>query len=229
MNLAELEALVREMADDETGERLWTSERIRQLADEAQAEANFRTRFLVDSTSPRVCTVQLVAGQPDYRLHPAIIVPRRLEFVPAETGGRPFTLDRVSFDHLDQRDPHWTSQTGRPTAVVLDMQRGRFRLDRIPTATTLGTIRMVVWRRPLDAERLEGPDDEPCIPEDQHPMLAHWILHKLYMRKDAETFDRDLSDRHGFLFQQHFGPRPTMAQLRALATDHDGEITSHWF
>jgi len=229
MNLGEIEALARTYLDDEAGQELWSAAFLRGLGNEAQNEANLRARYLVESANPRVCQITLVAGQAEYSLHPAIIVARRFEFVPAQTGWQPITLRRTTFDALDHEDPHWTGFTGRPTAVVLDLQRGRFRLDRTPTVDTLGTIKLTAWRRPLDSELLEEPGDEPVIPADQHPELVHWILHKAYMRKDAETFDRDLSDRHLQTFEAYFGPRPTAAQIRAMATDHDGEIHSYFY
>lgn len=229
MDLDGLERLTREWVDDETGEQLWTSEAIRRFADEAHTEALIRTRLLVESNRPGICQIPLVIGQRQYKLHSSVIVVRRAEYVPAQTGARPEPLRRRTFDAMDTTDRHWTSHTGRPEAIIQDLQRRELWLDKTPIAAQLGTLHLTVWRRPLEAERLEQGGDEPLIPEEDHSFLAHWICYRLYLRKDAETNDRTMAEQHRMQFEAHFGPRPTAAQIRALATDDAGDVACYHY
>src|SRR5690606_15391055 len=103
------------------------------------------------------------------------------------------------------------------------------RINRIPTADSLGHLQLVVWRKPLDSEALERGSDEPVIGEEWHLPLAHWICYRAFLKKDSQTYDEKRAELHLGQFESTFGPRPTAAQLRALATDEAGEVEGHWF
>ena len=228
MNLDGIVAQAREWLDDEALPYLWTDESLIRWANEAQDEACLRTRFLVEDDSPAVCDIPLVVGQVSYPLHPSIIVARRVEY--RHPDRLPEVLRRTTTTWLDRNvGGHWTSHEGRPCAVVQDLRRRHLRLNRIPDASALGMLRLTVWRRPLEAERLEVGSDEPVIDEAFHLKLAHWICHRAFLRKDSEAHDPQRAAEHLAIFEGEFGTKPSLHRLIALATDEAGEVESYWY
>lgn len=215
--------------DDEVEPFLYSSSRLLKYTDEAQTEACLRMRLKVDSTTAALCTITLVEGQRSYSLHEAIIVPRRVQYRPTDTTMRHEVLDRTTWDWLDNNDRHWQQLTGQPHRCVLDIEQRTLTLDREPTATTLGTLALTVLRRPLPEERLLTTSRAPIVPLEHRLWLAHWTCYRALLTKDGELGDEKRAAAHLTQFEQHFGPRPTAGQLRALATDDAGEITAYHY
>lgn len=227
MNRDQLVAQAREWLDDERKPHLWGDESLHRWLNEAQDEAALRTRSLVDDSTPDVCTVQVVAGTAVYRLHPAIVVVRRYEY--RRTDALPEVLKRHTSTWMDRNfGGNWTAQGGRPWIVVPNLNNRTFRLDRIPTSQDVGTIQLQVWRKPLEAERLEVPDDEPVLDEAFHLNLVHWVCHRAFLKRDAETHNPTASAEHLSLFEAAFGSRPTLQRLIELSTDDCGEVEAYW-
>lgn len=228
MNRRELRGRARIKLDDTVGRYLFGDDQINIALNDAVQEANLRARFLVDSTTPAVVEITVVPGTPRYTLHPSIIVVRRAEFAPAD-GTRPTgALRRRSFDELDRHTPCWRDATStRPCAVVQDLEQRTITL--VSTPTVAGTLRLVVWRHPLDDERMDTDADEPCIPEQYHRSLTEWVVWELSENKDAETRDTDAMGIAYDKFEAEFGKRPTAQQLRALAVDREGESDSYFW
>lgn len=228
MNLAEIVAQARDWLDDEAEPYLWSDEALTRWANEAQVEVAVRTRCLVDDTTPEVCTVTVVAGTAVYPLHPSIAVVRRYEYRRASV--MPEVLARRTTNWMDRNfGGQWTGQIGRPYIAIPDLSSRTFRLDRIPTADDVGTIQLTVWRKPLDAEKLEGEEDEPAFDDAYHMALVNWICHRAYLKRDPETYSRPASDDHLGQFVAAVGNRPTLQRLIELSTDDSGEVESHWF
>jgi hypothetical protein len=228
MNRAEVIEQARDWLDDEVEPFLYPQERLERYADEGHTGACIRMRVPFDSQEPELCAIQLVAGQVEYPLHPAIIVVRRVEYRPAQAGAKPCVLRRTTFDQLDWEDPSWSTRTGRPEAIVQDMQRRMLRLSHIPRAEP-GTLQLTVWRRPLECEGLRTDTAVPLFDEMHHLYLAHWICYRAFLKKDGEANDGPRAAEHLAQFEQHFGPMPDAARIRALSTDDAGEVRPHWF
>lgn len=230
MNAGEVLLVARDWLDDAVGvEDLYADPQLMRYLDEAQVEAVLRTRRVVDSTTPEVCTITLVAGQRSYSLHEAVVVAQRVQYRPAEASQRFEVLDRKTTDWLDAYDRHWQNLTGRPHYCVQDIEQRTLTLNREPTASTLGTLALTVWRRPLDAERLLSPGRSPIIPLDDRMKLAHWVCYRAFSHKDSELNDPSRAADHLAQFSAHFGPRPSAAQIRALATDDAGESQAYFY
>jgi hypothetical protein len=52
------------------------------------------------------------------------------------------------------------------------------------------------------------------IPAEHHYHLLDWMLHKAYLKKDAETENPELSKAHKELFDEAIGERPSATLLR---------------
>lgn len=230
MTRDEIIAQAREWLDDEVASYLWSDDALHRYANEALDQACLRTRALIESALPDLCRIELVNGQPDYPLHPAVIVARRVAWHPPD-GRSPCPLRRVSWDTMDRQDAGWTTRTGRPEAVVQDVQRRILRLDCIPTRPEqLGELHLTVWRRVLPDERMDDAESVPSVlPDEQHLPLAHWICYRALLRQDVDARDARAAAEHLGQFEMAFGPMPTAAQIRALATDTAGDVAGHWF
>lgn len=227
MNLAEIVAQAREWLDDELEPYLWSTPAITRWANEAVDEYALRTRALVDSTTPEVCTITVVAGQAVYPLHPSIVVVRRFEYRRPDV--MPEVLTRRTTTYMDRNfGGNWTGMTGRPWIVIPDLQSRTFRLDRIPTAADVGTIHLQVWRKALASEKLEADEDEPPIDEAFHLKLVHWPCHRAYQKRDSEAYNANASADQLAQFTEAFGVRPTLQRLIELSTDDAGEVESYW-
>lgn len=227
MNLSAIEQRARVWLDDLVEPYLFSSALLWSYGTEAQAEANLRARLLIDSQTAKVCNVAIAAGANTFTMHPSIIVIRRAEWQSSQAGQLPNTLKRQRFDVLDRQYPQWRSLSGEPTAIVQDLDERIVRLDRTPVVA--GTLRLTVWRRPLESEALELGSDDPVINDEHHPFLAHWLCHRALLQGDAETRNPDAAARHLADFTNHFGERPSVAQLKQLATDEAGEVEGYWY
>lgn len=228
MDLAGIKAVARDWLDDEVEPYLYPDDRLDLYANEAHVQACIRERALFDSVDASLCTIQLVEGQSLYPLHPAIIVVRRAEFRSSQPGVFPWTLRRTTFEQLDHEDRGWTMRRGSPEAMVQDLQRRQLRLSHIPGANP-GSLHLTVWRKPLDDEALDTDSDEPLVSDLHHIDLAHWICYRAFLKKDGEANDPRRAAEHLAQFETAFGPAPTAAQLRALATDEAGEVRAYWY
>lgn len=228
MNRAELRRRVRIKLDDRIVPPLWCDDEINDALNEAVKEANLRARFLVDSTTPEVTVIAIQPGMARYQLHESIIVARRVEFAPANPNTQPFPMRRRSFDELDRRFPTWRSSTGTvPHTVVQDMDERALVLHPSPTAE--GTLRLTVWRHPLERELMDSDNEEPRIPLAHHEQLAYWACFALYGNNEAEERDEARLQLFLTLFEGEFGKRPDAAMLRRLAVDHEPESQSYWY
>jgi hypothetical protein len=208
---------------------LYPTRSLNRFINEAQREVAIRARQFVDSKSA-FCTITVTAGQAEYALDPVIIVARRIEFVSSVGPNNRWALRRTNFDTLDQHRPNWRNATSQsPEFCVQDLDERK--LVIVPTPTAAATLKLTVWRYPVDVEKMDNDGEEPAaqIPEHQHLFLAHWLCYRAQMTRDAETGDPTGSIDHLAAFEAAFGKRPTAAELRALAMDPFGETTSYFF
>lgn len=223
MDLEQLRALARDWLDDEVEPPLWSDERIEQYLNEALREAALRARMLLDSTTPTVCEVDLVVGQSEYDLHPSVIFVRRA--VRDLDLHNPLT--RVQHAVIDSIRPGWRTDSGSPTYLIPNLQKGKFTLS--PTPDAVDTLRLTVVRYPLDAELLAVDDDVPPIDEILHEKLVHWVCWRALMKRDTEGNMPAEAERHLGFFEEAFGSRPSAKQLMALATEPTTSTESYFF
>lgn len=223
--LAQLEADVREELDDALAPFLWSSDRIRQLLNEAVAEANLRARLITDSATPTVCRIELVPGQSEYDLDRSIIVIRR-----AVLASQPqCALTRTKSYVLDRCSPGWRTHKGRPEYLVRD-QRNLLILS--PAPTIADQLQLTVWRNPLESEQMEGDADDPSdagIEAIWHSKLVHWACFRALSKTDAEAETPSGARMHYEMFEAAFGPRPTASQLEQLSIDPVTGTEAVWF
>jgi hypothetical protein len=200
MNLGKIIRQARIELDDTEPDYLWSDAELIGYAQEAEEQAARRARLLIDSTTPAICTITLVAGQSEYDLDQRII---NVRSATPSYRARPLVFSTVSI--LDEESPNWRNREGPPGVVVADYQTGVLKLTPTPTSAEEGeTINLRVTRIPLDP--MTDMEDVPEIKAMYHRGLIHWIKHKAYLKKDTDTLDEQESAKALALFEQEFGP-----------------------
>ena len=223
MKVADFITEFRETVADNAEPFFWSSEIIVRYLNEAVQEACERAKLIEDRSTPAVCSITLQAGVSTYNLHPSVFEIKRLSF-----RGRP--LDETSTEALDCDSPGWENRSGQPRVFVFEQASGgqppKLRLVPMPTATD--TIALTVYRgalKPLSADIDTG---KPEIPERFHERLMDWVLHRAYLKQDADTFDPNKAAVSLGLFVQSFGARPDANVQRKQRDRRPPLVRSNW-
>lgn len=201
MNSGEIIRQARLELDDTEPDYLWSDAELLGYLNEAEEEASRRARLLIDATTPEICTVTLASGQSEYDLDERVIGIRS-----AQPSWRTRPLHGVTVAEMDQDAPGWRARYGQPEVVVLDYQTGSLTVCPTPSIAEEGlTIQLRVTRLPM--RPMVGESDKPEVKAVYHRSLIHWIKHKAYLKKDADTLDKPASAEALALFTQEFGEK----------------------
>lgn len=181
----------------------WSDEDIVRYLNEAVQEACERAKLIEDRRTPTVCSLTLQSGVSTYDLHPSVLEIKRLTL----NGQK---LDETSEEEMDEDSPGWELLSGKPTLFIFEQASGiqppRLRFVRSPVSG--GHVALTVFRgalKPLSAALDNG---KPEIHERFHERLMDWMLHRAYLKQDADTFDPNKAATALALFVQAFGERP---------------------
>lgn len=200
MKLRELIEIFRHELDDAAEPFLWTEEELIEYANDAENEACRRARLIIDSTTAAICAITVIANTAKYALDNRVIFVRRVKLA-----SRSLPLQRASFRDLDEETPGWDAHTGTVMAFITDLDSGKVRLYRTPTAAD--TLNLTVVRLPL--VEMTNVDDTPEIDSRYHRNLRHWLRYRAYSKQDAETKDDKKAAEALALFEQEFGKAST--------------------
>jgi hypothetical protein len=143
MTLTELDTAFRERADDVATPYLWSLALVLQYANEAQNEANRRSRLLGDTTTAAVCQIPIVAGTSTYAVDPRVLFIRRVQL-----GTQDFPLQKYQVGDLDRSFPGWERSTDVSSPEVwCPVEDHKIRL--VPTPDANDTLYLHVIRDPL--------------------------------------------------------------------------------
>lgn len=203
MKVADFIAEFRDTVADHAVPPFWSSENIVRYLNEAVQEACERAKLIEDRSTAAVCSIPLQAGESTYALHPSVFEIKRLTF-----RGRP--LDETSVEELDADSPGWETRSGQPRLYIFEQASGirPAQVRLVPTPTAADTIALTVCRgalKPLSADNDAG---RPELPERFHLRLMDWMLHRAYLKQDADAFDPNKAAESLGLFVQAFGERP---------------------
>lgn len=201
----------------------WSSENIVRYLNEAVQEACERAKLIEDRTTTAVCSITTQANGSTYSLHPSVFEIRRLTF-----GGR--RLDETSVEELDQEHPGWESRSGQPRAYIFEQASGAqpAKVRLVPTPTAAGSIALTVSRGALKPLSADLDQARPELPERFHERLMDWVLHRAYLKQDADTFDRNKAAESYVLFVQAFGERPDANVQRKRRDKRPPVVRLNW-
>ncbi|GKT19799.1 hypothetical protein AVHY2522_23810 [Acidovorax sp. SUPP2522] len=213
----------RATVDDVELPYLWSSELIVRYLNEAVQEACERAKLIEDRLTPAVSTITLEPNVSTYQLHPSVFEIKRITL-----RGKP--LDETSVEALDEDCCGWESMKGLPRWYIFEQASGTrsasLRLVRTPTEAD--TLALTVYRgalKPLCADLDQG---RPEIPERFHERLMDWVLHRAYLKQDADTFDPGKAAESLALFVQAFGERPDANVQRKQRDRRPPIVRSNW-
>lgn len=198
MNLGQLRDRARSETQDLERPYLWSDDDWRDYFNEAADEAAIRARLIEDDQ----IEVDVTAGDAyaDYPEHVWAI--QRVYF-----GSKRLILsDRETLDATEPQG--WEDRQGDPQYCYEVGGRLRF----YPAPLTSGTARLVAFCVP--ATPMANDEDTPQLRQRIHAQLLDWALFLAYSRKDADTFDANLAEKHAAAFEKVFGPRPDEKAMR---------------
>lgn len=198
MKASEIILDTRRQVDDLSKPYLRSDELFLADLNEAVREACRRSRLIVDSSSPEVCTVAFAAGDTTSELDERVIFVRRVKWE-----GRDLPLRKVRREDIDRYRPGWETDTAEePTHVVAGMESGAIR--PYPTPTVSGAFLLTVVREPLQDVKLT---DEPEVPPRARRALTSWLRWRYYSMQDSETRDEKKAAEALAEFEREFGPQ----------------------
>lgn len=218
MNVGELIQLFRRQADDADGRQFWSDQELVGYLNEAVQEACERAKLIEDRAE-----ATLTPGQSTCSLDPSVFEVKRV----THAGRR---LEESSVEELDRTYGQWESRTGRPRYFLLIQANASqpAQLRFVPTPHEGMVIEATVVRGALTPLSATALDDEPEINARLHTRLLDWVLHRAFMKPDAEVFDAQRSATALAMFEQAFGRRPDANVQRKQRDRRPPIVRSHW-
>lgn len=195
MNRLDLRTRLRESyLDDTAAPYLWDDDLLNAFIEEAQQEAQIRSRFLSSRYD-----LSIEAGQGEYSLPPGTLDIERFR-IP-----RLSMLAPISLDELDGSG-NWEDRSGIPThyAFVSMSFGGDDLLTLYPKPTAGYTATITLSRLPA---KLATETNSPELPEHLHLYLLDWAAFRAYSLKDSDTNDEARAAKHQAAFIDAFGER----------------------
>jgi hypothetical protein len=209
----------RDTVGDNAAPQFWSSENIVRYLNEAVQEACERAKLIED----RSMSLTLAPGQDTYALHASVFEIKRLAL-----RGRP--LDETSVEALDADMPGWESRTGTPRYFIFEQASGAqaARVRLVPTPTAADAVALTVYRGALKPLSEDRDQERPEIPERFHDRLMDWVLHRAYLKQDADTFDPTKAAESLALFTQAFGARADASVQRKQRDRRAPVVAINW-
>lgn len=203
------------MLGDEAEPYLWDDDTLDRFLNNAVREACIRARLLKDDADslPKLCQMTFSAGQSRLKYANEILVVRNGMIV-----GQCHKLWALTSESMDRQEPTWetdASTPSTPTYMVMDLAQKTIRL--YPTPDAAGTLRLRVWRTPVESELMKRDDDCPVIALPDAEELRHWAASEAYLVNDHEMRSEEKAATHLALFEQRFGTRPSLHEMARWA------------
>lgn len=183
MTPGDLLTLFRSEVSDVATPYLWSDDEFFGYADDAQKQFARLTWGLIDSSTPAIVDIPLVAGTNTYDLSPLILAVRAARVTATGRG-----LDIVNQEDMPVRRMYFDGTEGVPQAVILGMDTDKISVWPVPIEDE--AIKLSVFRLPL-VDITSANETTPFeIAPQHHRHLLLWVKHLAYLKQDAETYDR---------------------------------------
>ncbi len=203
--------------DDNSVPPFWSDCELVGFLNDAVRQVCLRQRCLTESQNATLCTIPITSGQQLVPLNKRIISVRVVRYIDTQCTDdasmrplRPTTTRRHHRLH-----PHWDiEEPGYPEFWIPDYQEGMLAISRPPI--NAGTLKLLVWRMPLESEELDEADmeGEPVISPHWHKDLLEWCEYRAFSKPDTETFDKARADDAEAKFTAKIGRLPSATEVR---------------
>lgn len=206
MTPAELLDAFRTEVRDTAVPPLWKDEEIYRYIDDAQKMFCRLQGGIADATSD-LTQLSISTGDKFIPISPLILKVRFANLLSDGRDIRILNFEDLQFGRAFMDNDYGfstsfklTDETGEVRAIVTGMEANQIRLVKIPEVDD--TIGLTVYRIPLTT--LKGDSGEEFeIDEQHHWHLLAWVKHLAFLKQDAETYDRDGSERNRQEFLQY--------------------------
>lgn len=176
MTPSELFVIVRGRLDDLVEPFLWQDADLVSCLNSAISDMCIAYPILIDSSTPEICEIQLLAGQNLYPIDSRIIRIRS-----AKLGSN--ILNIRAFDSMEAANPNW-EQVGTPSILVEDYTQGHVLL--VPTPNENALLKLRVSRLPLVEVTQSNIYTELEIPSRYQYYLVDGTTYYAFARADIE-------------------------------------------
>lgn len=190
---------------DDTHSR-WSNILLTEYINRAEREACNRAELIVDSETPAICEIAVVAGTNEYIYDDRIVWIKR-----AKLANRRCPLESTTSAQLDEDEPNWENREGEPGKYVLDLKENKIQFNRVPTDDD--TLTLTVHRLPENDLDWASNSETPEIHQQYHIHLLDWVYHLAYSQHDEDTYNEKLSNTHAAKFEAMFGRRRSINRL----------------
>lgn len=191
--------------DDIESEQLkWTNEELASYINEATKQSVRRSLLIKDDSTD--FNITLVADTAKYSIDPKIL---QIEGIRSTATGKrliPISLEDIwnttDFDTL----------TGIPSSYVADYTNSTIRVSPIPSEAD--TLKLLVYRLPLEDLTWGSPDASPELREEQQIPMLNYAAHLAYLKDEANTLDPNRSATFLALFTREFSDTSVYSETR---------------
>ncbi len=186
----------RDTLDDKTTPYLWSDEDLTRYANRAEERLCEEAYLIADSSTPVVCTLNLLNGVQAHVKHPSIVLVSEI-WIPSLN--RPVIKKTRAW--LESNYSSWRSAgTGTPVYFCEEIDTGKVTL--IPTPNAPMTANLTVFRRPLFSLSASSPGASPEIPVGFHKYMKYGILALAFEKQDTECYDPEKATKNMALFER---------------------------
>lgn len=174
----------------------------------AGSGAYFNNAYPIITQSPEIATPTIISGgidgicrttffpnKKEYKFSQRIL--KFENFFIGEMTKQPYLRN---YRFLSEHELAAYSKAGNVDSIIYGMSNDSFIVGSIPNKK--GFIQATVYYKPL--HKLVKNTDIPEIPEEFHSKLIDYILHKVYLKNDAEIEGIELSNKHLAIFEKEF-------------------------
>ncbi|MBF0337074.1 MAG: hypothetical protein HQL05_04510 [Nitrospirae bacterium] len=182
MTVKDILQRTRQLLTDNIPPYLWSDTELVDYLNDAINELLIQTRLLIDSSTAEICRIEVSAGVNAYALDRRVIALKRVMLQGTGT-----LLVRVTQQYMDASGGNWEQATGNPRNYLLDATSGYLTL--YPTPDKSDTMRLTVYRLPINDLSPTAQEAEPELNYRYHPKLIAGIICRAYEKTDTETFN----------------------------------------
>lgn len=204
MKIQDLISLFRKQVQDVQAPHLWDDEEILAYIIDAQDQMVRYFGGISDISTTALTDLSVVASTPTSTFSRYILRIRSIRLLTSKRNvdiisesdlGKEYKRDYGNMTRVFLDD----SDVGPVYTAVIGLEDYKLRWIKVPNVSE--TARMHIYRLPYP--RITSQETALEIEEQHHMHLLPWVKHLAYGKQDAETFDKEASERNKLAFEAY--------------------------